>query len=410
MKQTLGEKIFEVADKIQLYSLYAIAFFIPISMALIESFVGFALLGFIVKKMIVPDFTFIRSRIHFLLLVFYIFCGFSLLNSGQHIDKSFHALFFKWGQYILIFFMVQDALFSGERIKNAARILLFTGCLVAIDGVFQFFCGWEFLRGRKIMVIVDEGVKAITGPFPHYNSFAAYLICPVTVCMTTILSKNEFKFSTILKNKAIYCGMFLSLFMLLGCSLLTLSRGGWIGLLFAIILILFLSSKRKFIVAFLSFVILVLIFIPHIRERFLFTFTFNGDASRFALWKGAWGMIKEHPLLGNGIGTFMANFSKFTKGLGVQYAHNCYLQIWAETGVFALISFVSFISLLLWQGILSFRKSQDYTVLGLTCAIFGFLVHSFFDNHFYSLQLVVLFWFLAGMLVAVTKNSLKEIL
>jgi O-antigen ligase len=129
------------------------------------------------------------------------------------------------------------------------------------------------------------------------------------------------------------------------------------------------------------------------------TFFSGGDATRFAIWKGAWGMIKGHPFLGVGLGTFMANFSRFTKGLGVQYAHNCFLQIWAETGVFALVSFIGFISLVLWEGITTFRRTQDGIVLGLICAIFASLVHSFFDTHLYSLQLAVLFWFLAGMLV-----------
>lgn len=176
------------------------------------------------------------------------------------------------------------------------------------------------------------------------------------------------------------------------------------GLLLASLLMLFLSFKRKFIIALLVLFILAALLIPIIRERVLFTFALNGDSDRFVIWKGAWGMIKTHPFLGGGVGTFMGRFSQFTKGLGVQYAHNCYLQIWAETGVFALISFIGFVSLLLWQGVLLFRRSQDHIVLGLICAVFGFLVHSFFDTHLYSVQLAVLFWFLAGMLAAVVNQ------
>ena len=399
MNNTLKERVFIVARKTQEFALYATVFFIPISIALVELFVSVALVAFIVKKIITPDFTFIKTRIHFFVLLFYIFCGFSLLNSGHHIHTSIHALFLKWGQYILIFLMVQDALISDKHLRIAVKILLFGGCLVAIDGIFQYFCGWEFLRERKIMLMGDS-IKAITGPFPHYNGFAAYLICPISLFMTAILGKNEFRFSVPFRNKMIYCGMFLALFMLLGCLLLTLSRGGWVGLLFAILLILFLSPKRKFIAAILCSFILAVILIPHTRERFLLTFTFNGDADRFTIWKGAWGMIKEHPFLGMGVGTFMANFSQFIKGLGIRYAHNCYLQIWAETGIFALISFISLISMLLWQGIMLFRKSQDCIILGLLCSLVGFLVHSFFDTQLYSLQLVVLFWFMAGMIAA----------
>ncbi len=396
MSKTLREKIFVVVDKAQEYSLYAIIFFIPTSRGLVESFFCSAWLAFIVKKMISPDFTFIKRRIHFFLLLFYIFCGISLLNSGIYIGKSFHALFLKWGQFILIFFMVQDALFCDERIRNAVRIFLFTGAIVAMDGILQYFYGWDLLH-RKIMLMYD-GTKAITGPFRHYNGLAAYLICVLNLFMAAILGKGRSK------NKVIYCGMFLSLFMSLGCLLLTSSRGAWLGFLFAGFLMLFLTRQWKFMLTLVCFSMLMVILIPAIRERAAFTFTSGGDASRFAIWKGDWSMIQAHPFLGSGVGTFMNHFAQFTEGLGVQYAHNCYLQIWAETGIFALVSFISFISLLLWQGIKSFRSSYDCIALGLLCAISAFLVHSFFDNHFYSLQLVVLFWFLAGMLAAVTKN------
>jgi putative inorganic carbon (HCO3(-)) transporter len=396
LSRTLKEKILVAADKAQEYSLYAIILFIPFSIALVESFFCSAFLAFIVKKIISPDFTFIKRRIHFFLLLFYIFCGLSLLNSGIFIDKSFHALFVKWGQFILVFFMVQDALSCGERIRNAMRIFLIVGGIVAIDGIVQYFCGWELLH--KKIILMHGVVRIITGPFRHYNGFAAYLICVLSLFMAVILGKGQSK------NKVIYYGMFLSLFMLLGCLLLTSSRGGWVGFLFAGFLMLFLTRKWKFMLMLVCFFMFMAILIPEIRERAAFIFASGGDAGRFAIWKGAWGMIKAHPFLGNGIGTFMQKFPQFTKGLGVMYAHNCYLQIWAETGIFALLSFISFISLLLWQGIMSFRKSQDYIVLGLVCAIVAFLGHSFFDTHFYSLLLVMLFWFLAGMLAAVTKN------
>ena len=397
MSKTLKEKILVVADRVEEYSLYAIVFFIPISIAAIESFFGLAFLAFIIKKIILPDFTFIKSRIHFFLLLFFIFCGLSLLNSGLYIDKSFRALFGKWGQYILIFFLVQDALVSSKRIRNIVRIFLFAGCLVAVDGISQYLFGCEFLRGRQI-IATKQVLNAVTGPFNHYNGLAAYLICILALFMAAISIKSSSQLSTSLRNKVIFCGLSLGLFLSGACILLTFSRGGWIGLLFAVLLMLILSGKWKVILPILCIFIFLLISIPALRERAVFIFASDGDASRFAIWKGAWGMIKEHPFLGKGLGTFMANFSQYTRGLGVQYAHNCYLQIWAETGIFALLSFISFLFLLLWQGIKSFKRSHDYIVLGVLCAIFGFLVHSFFDTHFYSLQLAVLFWFMAGVL------------
>jgi len=53
-----------------------------------------------------------------------------------------------------------------------------------------------------------------------------------------------------------------------------------------------------------------------------------------------------------------------------------------------------------------FKKSQDFILLGLICGIFGFLVHSFFDAHFYSLQLSVFFWSMAGIAQALANTDI----
>lgn len=42
--------------------------------------------------------------------------------------------------------------------------------------------------------------------------------------------------------------------------------------------------------------------------------------------------------------------------------------------------------------------------LGLLSGIFAFLLQSFVDNHFYSLQLSVYLWFLVGIFVVMVKE------
>jgi O-antigen ligase len=116
-------------------------------------------------------------------------------------------------------------------------------------------------------------------------------------------------------------------------------------------------------------------------------------------------MIKENPLLGKGIGTFMSHFRSYSDLEIISYAHNCFLQIWAETGIFSVLSFLGFLITLIYKGIDVFKKYNDFIILGLTCAIFGFVIHSLFDPHFYSLQLAVLFWSLSGLLAAAINQS-----
>jgi len=48
-----------------------------------------------------------------------------------------------------------------------------------------------------------------------------------------------------------------------------------------------------------------------------------------------------------------------------------------------------------------YANKNTALVVGLLAGISGFLVQSFFDNNLYALQLVVLFWFMMGLTMAV---------
>lgn len=377
-------------DHLVEYSLYLMIFWIPISKAGIEICSTLAIFAFCLKKILKPDFKFFSKPVNFFLFFFIAFNALSLLNSGPYLKKSLIALIFKWGEYFLIFFLFEDNFSNRRRIRNAIFILLSVSILIGIDGLFQYFFMFDFLRHRGL-VALSNGVSAITVAFNHYNDFGAYLIVIFSLVSALFISKQRWLVKWVLA---------LMLILFETCLLLTFSRGSWIGLISALFLMLFISRKFKEVVSILSIFILLLITMPIIKERLAFIFKIGGDADRFIVWKSAFSMIKENPFLGKGIGTFMDYFSKRVPNLAVQYAHNCFLQIWVETGIFSLLSFLAFVISLLSKGVAAFKKNNNYILLGILCGIFGFLVHSFFDTNFYSLQLSALFWSIAGILAA----------
>jgi len=177
----------------------------------------------------------------------------------------------------------------------------------------------------------------------------------------------------------------------------------------ALVFMVYLSKDYRFL---LPSVILVITFFcfTALSNRMLFIFEAGGDARRFSYWHAACLMIKENPFLGKGLGTFMDYFPRY-KSLNTSYAHNCFLQIWAESGIFSILSFLSFLILLFRNSIKSFYNNRDYVILGFLGGAFGFLSHAFFENHLYSLQLSVLFWLWIAILSAGTvlnKESSNE--
>lgn len=395
----MKEKLLKFFDYAGEYSLYALIIFIPISNAAIESFFGFMLFFFILRKFLKPDFGFLKSSTYIFLLFFFLFMGISLFNSGQYLTKSLSALFFKWLEYILIFVITLDTLKDKKRITKCLGILLFTSCLIGIDVLFQKFTGADFIHIKKMVPLGGGSVMlGVTASFHHYNSLGAYLVFVLSLVLALLIS---------IKDKLQKTLLFALLILLQICLMLTFSRGGWIGFLAALILMLFLSPKVNKLVYIFAIYILIMVFLPGIRERTIFIFSPQGDADRFLVWQCAFEMIKEHPFLGVGLGTFMDNFQRFMNNrLYTQYAHNCYLQIWAETGIFALISFILFICSIFSKSIKTFKiNNSNFVLLGFICALFGTLVHIFFDNHLYSLQLSALFWFMLGVIAALTKQE-----
>jgi putative inorganic carbon (HCO3(-)) transporter len=385
------DKTVIILDRYIEYLLYVMLAFIPVSIAAIEITFTLAIFAFLFKKALKPDFRFAKNLTHLFLLLFWGFCAVSLFNSGIYFTKSLWALFFKWGEYIFIFLIVEDTLNNPRRLRNAVFILLTVSALIGLDGLIQQFRGIDFFWQRVLV-----GGR-ITATFKNQNNFAAYLV-PVLLMVTSLV------FSPQLKKQYKWILLFLGTLLSI-CLVLTFSRGAWLGFFAGLVLIPFLFPNVKKAIPFICIFIVILILIPALRERASYTFQSGGDADRFALWQSAWAMIRENPYLGKGLGTFMDYFSRYATIKGVYYAHNCFLQIWAETGIFALLSFLLFVGSVLYKGISSVRKNlltgQLSAVLaGFICAIFGFLIHSLFDVQLYSLQLAALFWFILGLAIS----------
>src|SRR5208283_5076650 len=103
---------------------------------------------------------------------------------------------------------------------------------------------------------------------------------------------------------------------------------------------------------------------------------------RVVLYRAAWKMITEHPFLGKGLGTFMDYCAQYTGNSWACYAHNCFLQMWAESGIFSLLSFLLFNGYVFYKSIKVILRApaslNSFLLIGLNAGLLGFLVHSFF--------------------------------
>lgn len=148
------------------------------------------------------------------------------------------------------------------------------------------------------------------------------------------------------KNKIIYV---LLIVIFTASIFLTGSRGGMIGFTFIIFMYLLLNikkvSKLKISYNSLFYVVPIIItsylLIPYvigiIKDR-IFKVTFDSGngiytAGRDQFYEQAISMIKNHPIIGNGIDSFEVK-------TGNMYPHNMFLELFLENGIIGLIYFV----------------------------------------------------------------------
>ena len=114
----------------------------------------------------------------------------------------------------------------------------------------------------------------------------------------------------------------------------------------------------------------------------------NGLGGRIKFWKKCIGEIKNNPLLGNGHKFLILPYNNIA-----EHAHNLYIQLIFERGIFCLLAF-------LWILMLFFKDIKKYNGFSLAIAagIFAFLIHGLFD---YSLKIGLLFFFYLAILFKV---------
>ncbi len=391
-------KVLKFLDAVVLYALCGVIFVIPISISMIGIFTGMAIVCFLIKKILSPDFSSIKSNKMFflLLMLFFVFMSLSLFNSGPLLSKSLKALLIKWGRFPLLLWIIIDTFRDTKRITIGAYVFLFSAALVGLTVFAQKFFGYDFLRGRASWGYIAASI----GPFKNPNSLAAYLTGVIPVALTFCL--------WIRKRINVRLIFFSITGLLILSSVWTNCRGGWLGLAVAFIFISLIFNhsriKKVFWPIFLSSYILL---IPLVGIA-LFFYQNRRGSGRNILFHGAWGMIKENPFLGKGIGTFMDYCARYTNNFGTYYAHNCYLQIWAEAGIFSLLSFLLVMGYVFYRSIKAVLGAPEslnfYILTGLSAGLLGFLVQSFFEVSFYSFQLSFLFWTMLGLTVALTQK------
>ena len=215
--------------------------------------------------------------------------------------------------------------------------------------------------------------------------------------------------------------LYFILFVMLLAELFTFSRGGYIGMIFgisAVIVLLWrrISFNKKIILGLISAAAIVFLLITSqsVLSRFLSSFDFNegSNVERIKNWNQGCEMFADNFFLGVGIGNYSLEINPTIEYRLPVYAHNLYLDIGAEMGIFALLIWLSLVGITIWQLYKVSKKTEDSFFRALSLGLIGSLVwfsaHSFFDTSIYSptiLAIFVVIIALATIIIGVERNN-----
>lgn len=193
-----------------------------------------------------------------------------------------------------------------------------------------------------------------------------------------------------------------------GAMLLTYSRGAWLACA-AGVFVMVIIAKPRLLPLFAVLLFLLLPLLPATMLNRVFSVFVGKDSSinsRTYIYTAVYRIIRDNPLSGVGLGQIALKYVADHYGYYVAHfpfihAHNIYLEIWAEAGILALLSFLATMLTALKKGYKTTRQAASALVkgagVGVTGGIVGALVFGITDYAWSYPRVMALFWFLVAI-------------
>jgi O-antigen ligase len=312
--------------------------------------------------------------------------------------------------YLTAFYLVLLVSQDRNAKKRLVYALVALGAFEAFYGFVQYLTGWQHIFAYVKKYYLEDA----TGTYINRNHFAGLLeiVLPFTVALVLDLAgklqgaaqRSDAKARNLLSAPELFPLIFLSFLALAIFTALILSRSrmGILSAIASLIAILALAgstlpSKRIRITAAVLFFlgiagIVVWVGSDPVIGRFEVLgqeYSQTGQ-NRIAIWRDTFKLIRQHPWLGTGLGTFSVAYTSvqtvFLNRL-VDHAHCDYLEVVTELGLPAgILVFGSFFWILA-QAVRRYRKAKNRLAaavcLGCIGSVTAILAHSFADFNLY---------------------------
>jgi O-antigen ligase len=335
-----------------------------------------------------------------LFLIFSVMSIFWTINMNETLGELYKLFF-----YVLMYYLASTYLKERD-VEKLVTAVLIIGTAIALLGILLYL----FIKSQRIISV-----------FNNPNPFGTYL------AMLSLTGLGVYLYETKSKWPAVS-------FIIITCALiLTGSRGAIFAFGLAFPLLFFHLPRKKVFVKlgeslFLFLLVGISVYIlsiaaPWIQDKEISvgalaelvvrdsSVTSSSVVGRLSFWQVAWNMAMFRPLTGFGLGTYHLAYNSFRLDdkWWSMFAHNNYLQIWAESGVFALLSFLAFFLVSYFFALKEIKNvKKEGLYRGLLAACLAFLLHIFVEFTWNMPTVTILFWIFLGSIMALRARDKDE--
>jgi O-antigen ligase len=403
------------------YLLYALLIFTPLArgsvhpwaVAVIEIATLLALALFLIERSLKWDWRWIKTPLDLPILCLLVLCLLSVVFS-VHRQTSLWS-FILLLNYLTILYLTIHLTTTRSRLRGLIYLIIGIATFLSVFGLFKMFDinpfpWWDYDDIRYFPF-------ALSSTYGNQNHLAGYLEMSIPLCIGLFLLDYI--------SSKLFLIFYLTI-LLFSSFILSLSRGGWVGMLIGLSFMSgcllasrYFKRKRLLVSAIIGTILLALVILastPVVEE--IRTLAEKDQTpslyGRTIIWGDIFKMIGDHPLLGTGPGTFATVFTQYQPpGLATYFnmAHNDYLHFISETGLLLAV-------LIIWMGIALYRKGFEKlrnpsrlvraTTLGAMTGITAILIHSIVDFNLHIPANAILFAVLIALIIAPIPISEKD--
>ncbi len=343
----------------------------------------------------------------------------SFLSDKPLTSFSYFRNFWRLGLPFVVFFALKR-----RDHQRFIHVLMFVSSIVGLYATIQFFTGLDYFRSASLRneYIPNGKIWHAVGLFSHHLTYGAVSLLLFSLFIPSVIDQT-------LRWKERFLFTLASICNLLGV-LLSMGRSIWLGLITALGVVFLLKLKLKGYIAILILLGIVcgvysqisddsknLFYKKTVVGRRIDSFTVEANIDRLLMWKAAFNVIKDNPVVGLGprraelMQPYYDKIAKKEKHLFQHPAsvgvHNIFIQNWIDFGITGLIGYLAWWLVLMGEIVYVLKKYPDdqnnakSLLIGICGGMAAIMIAGFFENNFRDGEVQTTILTLMGLSLAI---------